>query len=156
MERGRQSNLIVAEWIVTACCTALRLINYICIYIFFIYHCITVFLHMDLFNCCICNYSCWTAAVINCFCYKSFLPTNCPNLPIVRPESRGHRSEGNTNTQFNEIQMLNLMKYVQTLNSTKYKHSIQRNINTQFNGIQTLNLMKYVQTFNLSIYKNPD
>ena len=33
-----QSNLIVAEWIVTACCTALRLINYICHNNICIYH----------------------------------------------------------------------------------------------------------------------
>lgn len=64
---GRQSNLIVAEWIVTACCTA-TLINYICHRICIscisscissFCHCISVFVDMNL-NCCICNYSCWT------------------------------------------------------------------------------------------------
>ena len=86
------------------------LINYIChhicIYLLYLPGCIFLFLYMDLFNYCICHYGCWAATVINCFCYKSFLLTNRPNLPIVGPESRGRRSKGNTNTQLTEIQYL--------------------------------------------------
>ena len=131
---GRQSNLIVAEWIVTACCTATtRLINYIChriciscSWLFAVFA--TLYLHcISIFDTLTCSTAVFVttvvglrAAVINCFCYKSFLLTNCPNLPIVGPESRGRRAEGNTNTQF---------KKIQTPRSKKYKHSDWRNTN---------------------------
>ena len=96
------------------------LINYIChriciscircIWLYLPVYFSTVFLFLNTWTCStavfVTTVVVLRAAVINCFCYKSFLLTNCPNLPIVGPESRGRRSKGNTNTQLTEIQYL--------------------------------------------------